>query len=127
MLAANVASVKFDKTINQAVSYVEGLGFDEIKARHEDYEDPAKLVMQGADTVFTPDITATRDGSKYYFEIADRTEAASAVVGKWKLLSALAKMKNGDLKIFVPYGSMKYASEIIESKHIDAELIKLSK
>jgi hypothetical protein len=127
MLAQNLETSKFDKIIEQAISYVEGRGFEEIKARHENYDNPASLVMQGSDTVFTPDITATRNGGKYYFEIADRTEKPTEVVAKWKLMSVLAKMKQGDFKIFVPYGSMKYANEIVERKHIDAELIKLSK
>ncbi len=127
MLAENVASSKFEQSIKQAIGYVQNRGFDNIKARHEDFEAPAGMAMQGTDTVFTPDITAERNGNRYYFEIADRTEPKEQVIGKWKLLSTLAKMKNGDFKIFVPYGSMKYATDIIERKNIDAELIKLAK
>jgi hypothetical protein len=127
MLAENVATGKFEQNIKQAIGYVQNRGFENIKARHEDFDQPAGMAMQGSDVVFTPDITAERRGARFYFEIADRTEAKEQVIGKWKLLSTLAKMKGGDFKIFVPYGSMKYATDIIEKKNIDAELIKLAK
>ena len=127
MLEANLESGKFQKNIDRAVEYVESLGFEDIRARYEGYDEPAVLRMQGSDKTFTPDITATKNGGKYYFEIADRNEDQSEVIGKWKLLATLAEMKDGDLRIFVPYGSMKYTNEILESKNIKAEIIKLTR
>ena len=127
MLQANVESSKYQETINRAVDYVENLGFEDLKARSEGYEAPTSLRLKGSDISFTPDITATKNGAKYYFEIADRTENPTDVVGKWKLMSTLASMKNGDLRIFVPYGSMKYTNDILKNKNIDAEIIKLSR
>lgn len=127
MLEANVESGKYQNNIDRAVGYVENLGFENIRARYEGYEEPASLKMQGKDKSFTPDITAIKNGGKYYFEIADRTENPTEVVGKWKLMSVLAEMKDGDFRIFVPYGSMKYTNEILEGKNIKAEVIKLSK
>jgi len=127
MLQANVESGKYNESMERAVDYVENLGFDNIKARYEGYDDPAGLKMKGKEKTFVPDITATKNGGKYYFEIADRTEKPEEVVGKWKLMSTLAEMKNGDLRIFVPYGSMKYTNDILNKKNITAEVIKLPK
>lgn len=128
MLEANVESGKYQENIDRAVGYVENLGFENIRARYEGYDEPAALKMQGNEKKsFTPDITATKNGGKYYFEIADRTENTTEVVGKWKLMSTLANMKDGDFRIFVPYGSMKYTNEILEKKNIKAEIIKLSR
>ncbi|MGB0177938.1 MAG: hypothetical protein ACPF9D_12285, partial [Owenweeksia sp.] len=111
-----------------AVSFVINRGFEDIKARHDGYSEPATLRMMDAeDKGFIPDITATKNGGKYYFEIANRNEEEKEVVGKWKLMSTLARMKNGDFRIFVPYGSMKYTNEILEKKNIEAEVIKLPK
>lgn len=112
--------------MDQAVNYVKNLSFEDIKARYEDFDEPATLKMKGSDVEFTPDITATKNGAKYYFEIADRTEDQSHVISKWQLLSTLATMKGGDFKIFVPYGSMKYTNDILKSKDIQAEVVKLS-
>lgn len=127
MLQSNVDTGKYQEHIDRAVDYVENLGFENIKARYEGYSEPASLRMQGSDKTFTPDITATKNGGKYYFEVADRGESRNEVVGKWKLMAALAEMKGGDFRIFVPYGSMKYTNEILENKHIKAEIIKLSR
>lgn len=127
MLKANVDSGKYQEVMDRAVDYVENLGFEDIRARHDNYDEPAHLKMKGEDKAFIPDITATKNGGKYYFEIADRTEDETEVIGKWKLMATLAGMKNGDLRIFVPYGSMKYTTEILEKKNIKAEIIKLSR
>lgn len=125
MLQSNVDSGKYQEHIDRAVDYVENLGFENVRARYEGYEEPASLRMQGTGKTFTPDITATKNGGKYYFEIADRGESTSEVVGKWKLMATLAEMKGGDFRIFVPYGSMKYTNDILTNKSIKAEIIKL--
>ncbi len=125
MLQANVETGKYNESMERAVDYVENLGFENIRARYEGYNEPAGLKMKGEQKKFVPDITATKNGGKYYFEIADRNENPQEVVGKWKLMSTLAGMKNGDLRIFVPYGSMKYTNDILAGKNITAEVIKL--
>ncbi len=127
MLQANVESGKYQEHIDRAVDYVENRGFENVRARYEGYDEPASLKMQGKDKSFTPDITATKNGGKYYFEIADRNDDIQEVIGKWKLMSTLAEMKDGDFRIFVPYGSMKYTNDILERKNIKAEIIKLSR
>ncbi len=127
MLQVNVETGKYQSDIEKAVSFVENRGFEDIKARHEGYDEPAGLRMMDQEKEFIPDITATKNGGKYYFEIANRNEEEMEVVGKWKLMSTLAHMKNGDFRIFVPYGSMKYTNEILAKKKIEAEVIKLPK
>lgn len=127
MLQSNVESGKYQEHIDRAVDYVNNLGFENIRARYEGYDEPASLIMQSNGKAFTPDITAMKNGGKYYFEIADRGEIRMEVIGKWKLMATLAKMKGGDFRIFVPYGSMKYTNDIIENKNIKAEIIKLAR
>jgi hypothetical protein len=125
MLQENVKSDKYQDSIEQAINYVKNLNFDDIKARFEGYENPAALKMQNSELEFTPDITASKYGSKYYFEIAERTDDTKEVISKWQLLSTLAKMKGGEFKVFVPYGSMKFTNDILKSKDITAEVVKL--
>lgn len=125
MLQSNVETGKYQEHIDRAVDYVVNLGFENIRARYEGYDEPASLRMQSSDKTFTPDITAMKNGGKYYFEIADRGELRVEVIGKWKLMATLADMKGGNLRIFVPYGSMKYTNDILENKNIKAEIIKL--
>ena len=124
MLQSNVDSGRYQEHIDRAVDHVVNLGFEDIRARYEGYDEPGSLRMQSTGKTFTPDITATKNGGKYYFEIADRAESTTEVVGKWKLMAALADMKGGEFRIFVPYGSMKYTNDILENKHIKAQIIK---
>lgn len=125
MLKASVNSDKYQASIEHALNHVKNLGFEDIQSRHDDYKDPSKLKMKDQEVEFTPDITATKLGAKFYFEIADRTEAQQKVIGKWKLLETLAQMKNGELKIFVPHGCMKYTRDILEKSRINADIIKI--
>lgn len=127
MLQANLETSKFQESIMQATEHVKNMGFENIRSRMEGYDDPATLRMLNEDKTLMPDITATKNEGKFYFEIADRTESKDEVAGKWKMMATLAQMKNGDLRIFVPYGSMKYTSEILEKKAIAATIIKLPK
>ena len=127
MAEAGTGSVKYMEAMDRAVDYVKRLGFEGIRARHEEFDEPAHLKMQGEDKSFVPDITAMKNGGKYYFEIADRSIVETDVVGKWKLMATLASMKGGDLRVFVPYGCMKFTTEILEKKNIKAEIIKLAR
>jgi len=126
MLAGSKVDLKNQEFLTQALQQVEKMGFEEIKACHNDYEEPAAFSLKGEDLTFTPDITASKMGGRYYFEIANRTEDRRLVQGKWKLLETLARMKNGELKIFVPRGSMKFTTEMLALSHIQASLIKLN-
>ncbi|HAD98162.1 MAG TPA: hypothetical protein DCG19_12200, partial [Cryomorphaceae bacterium] len=92
MLQTNVETGKYQSDMEKAVNFVLNRGFEDIKARHGDYEEPATLRMMDQEGGFVPDITATKNGGKYYFEIANRNEDARQVVGKWKLMSTLARM-----------------------------------
>lgn len=125
MLQDSVLTDQYQESIEQALNHVKNSGYNDIRARCEGYDNPSTLKMKDSSEGFTPDITASKFGGKYYFEIANRDEKQVEVISKWKLLSTLATMKQGELKIFVPYGSMKYASEIVKNKDIKAELIKL--
>lgn len=126
MLQESKQEAKNKEFLDRAISQVKNMGYDEIKACHEDYEDPAAFSLKGEDVKFRPDITANKMGGKYYFEIADRTENSRLVRGKWKLLETLAKMKNGELKIFVPRGCMKFTNTLLAETQIQASIIKLS-
>jgi len=83
------------------------------------------LIGKTNDVNFIPDITATKNDKKGYFEIAKKVKDTSQLVNKWKLLATLAEMKNGDFHIFVPHGHMKFTREILTDYGINAEVVKL--
>lgn len=120
-----VKDSKHQEAMQSAVNYVKNMGFEEVRARLEGYDSPATLKMKDKDREFTPDITGEKNGARYYFEIADRNDQRQDVVSKWKLLNTLAAMKQGSLRVFVPYGSMKFTNDVLGVLDPNIEIIKL--
>lgn len=125
MLVDNRNPKTYEKYLREVVSSLETKGYETIRAELPDYAPPTGLVSRQDDTVYVPDITAIRHGSKYYFEIARKTDQVAKLVGKWKLLAKLAALKNGDFAIFVPRGQMAFTRQIIVSNNIQAEVHKM--
>lgn len=125
MLQTQEKTSKEEKLLKKIVEKLENLGYEDIKADVEGYEVPSKLIRQNDDIEFIPDITATLNGRKYYFEIARKTKEEVKLVGKWKLLMTLAEMKEGGFKVFVPHGQMKFTKELMKNHNIDFELEKI--
>lgn len=125
MLKENREADVYDEKIEQAVESLQKQGYENIKADLENYELPAKLIRQEDNTEFVPDITATLNNRKGYFEIAKKTEDQRELVSKWRLLSVLANMKNGSFQIFVPHGHMRFTEQILAQNNITAKLVKM--
>ncbi len=101
-------------------------GYKDIRANLEDYDTPSKLSRAGEDDeAFIPDITGVLNGRKSYFELALKTDKVRPVVTKWKLLSNMAKFKNGKLFLIVPRGHFAFTSRLLNKYPIQAEVIKL--
>jgi hypothetical protein len=107
------------------VVHLENRGYDSIKADHPDYESPSKFIQKGSDDPVIPDVTAQRNGSKYYFEIAQKTDNQDSLVSKWKLLSTMAHIKKSQFKVFVPHGSMQFTRRILKANNIDAGVVSI--
>ncbi len=112
--------------IHTAIHYLENKGYEQIRADLDDYEKPARLTRQGTDEGYVPDITARKNGGKFYFDVvtANKDEHLHTV-GKWRLLSTLAEHRNGKLMLFVPYGKMNFTNRILQDNNIEAEVMKI--
>lgn len=108
--------------IKTVVNQLESKGYENIKADIDEYDTPASYTNKSTNTQFVPDITATKDGSKYYFEIAMKTDEQTKLAGKWRLLATLAEMKNGMLKIFAPHGQMAFTNRLLKKHNINCEV-----
>ncbi len=119
---------KYNRLMSSAVNMLENQGFEKIKADLEDYERPSTLSQRNGDVSYTPDITAFRREGKCYFEIVTKDKKnrdEEVVVGKWKLLSTLAQMRNGSFFLLVPRGTMRFATQTLAKYNIDADILKL--
>lgn len=126
MLQESRSNKKFDELIQSALKRVEAKGYEEVKSVAEGYENPFHYQLKNSEVQYIPDITAQNSRGKFYFEIAQRTDDVSHIVSKWKLLSTMAKMKNGNLTILIPYGQNRFAEQIINEHDIDAKMVKMN-
>lgn len=127
MLYTRKNTDEYNALANFVIKYAEKSGYEDIKADFSGYDSPAALTMMNEDITLTPDFTAKRGDRKFYFELAIKNEEDQAIlISKWKALEAIAKMKGGDLRLFVPRGSYKFAAELIQDHNIDAKLTKIA-
>ncbi|MCC9168601.1 hypothetical protein [Pontibacter harenae] len=129
MLQIRKQTHNYDSYAEQIINYAQKAGYKEIKADFTGYDSPASLTMISQNMTLTPDFSAKRGDNKYYFELVVKNqddEALNTLVSKWKVLESIAKMKGGDLMLFVPHGSYKFATELIQNHGIDAKLTKMT-
>lgn len=129
MLYTRKKNDDYNSLAEKIINYAERSGYEDIKADFAGYDSPASLTMVNKDVSLTPDFSAKRGEKKFYFELAlknENDEERRKLVSKWKALESVAKMKGGDLRLFVPHGSYKYITELIQNHGIDAQLIKMN-
>ena len=56
--------------LQQSVEHLEARGFNNIKVDMEGYETPKSYLKKSSGNSVTPDITATKNGIKYFFDIS---------------------------------------------------------
>ncbi|WP_421879338.1 hypothetical protein [Marinoscillum sp.] len=125
MLQQTRSKISYDEVLANVIDKVKKQGYDNIRADLSDYEAPHQLIGKTNNVNFTPDVTATKNEGKAYFEISTKMDDPNDLVNKWKLLETLANMKNGTFQIYVPHGHMKFTQELIKDHNIHAELLKI--
>ena len=125
MLIAARQEETYESTVKKAIEVIERQGFKNIKADIPGYEAPAQLVRQQDQTIFQPDLTATKNGAKSYFEISSKNDDELDMIGKWKLLSQLARIKNGSFQILIPRGELSFTRRMLERHNIEAPMIRM--
>lgn len=129
MLYSEKNTEEYNDIVDKVIKYAKKSGFEDIKADFSGYENPASINMVNKEIKFTPDFSAKKGEKKFYFELAvknDNEEEQRSLISKWKALEQIAKMKGGELSLFVPHGSYKYATDLIEENNIEATLKKLN-
>lgn len=113
------------KFIQDTITYLENLGYENIKADIDGYETPTSFVKKGSDITITPDIVAEKANRKHYFDIALKSEAPKLLKSKWRFLEVLSRMKNHRFKLITKRGHYKFANEMLQDLNLDKNLIKL--
>jgi len=113
--------------LKESLTYLENLGFENIKADIEGYETPKSYLKKGngSEVSITPDIVAEKAGRKHYFEIGIKSEEPTLLKSKWRFLDVLTRMKDDRFKIITRRGHYKFAQDMLDDLNLDKNLIKL--
>ena len=111
--------------IKESVTYLEHLGFENIKADVEGFESPKSYIKQDGAIKITPDITATKRTRKYYFEISLKSDKPRLLKSKWRFLDVLSRMNDHRFRIITTKGHYKFTNDILNDINLHKTLIKL--
>lgn len=117
---------KYSEVLNTSLTYLENIGFENIKADAEGYETPKSYHKKGSDINITPDIVAEKEGRKHYFELSLKSDKTRLLKSKWLFLNTLSAMNSSRFKIITTRGHYKFTNEMLEDINLtDKKLIKL--
>lgn len=124
--------VKADKEqhqdlLEQSIQHLESRGFDNIKADMTGFETPKSYIVKRTGEPVTPDITATKDGLKYLFDISLKSEMPTLLKSKWLLLDTLSRMQSNRFRIITFKGHYRFTDTLLsELKLGNKEPIKIT-
>lgn len=112
--------------VNEAISYLEDRGYENIKADVPGFETPKSFLKRGSEIKITPDIVAERDGQKYIFELSLKSKKPRLLKSKWLFLDMLTRMKSQKFKILTTRGHYKFTNDTLDSIDLaDKKYIKI--
>lgn len=115
-----------EEFLKKSVDYLENTGFENIKADISGFETPKSYSGKNGDVELTPDIVATKNGLKYYFDISLKSEKKSLLKTKWVFLDTLSRMKSDKFKIITTRGHYKFTDMLFDELNFSAKkLIKI--
>ena len=116
---------KYADELNQSISYLENLGYSNIKADIEGYESPKSYHKKGSNINVTPDIVAEKEGRKHVFDLSLKSHKPRLLKSKWLFLNTLSQIKSFRFRLITTRGHYKFTNETIDDINLDT--IKLLK
>lgn len=118
--------VKYKDILENSVTYLEQHGFENIKADTEGYETPKSYTKRGSNISITPDIVATKEGEKHYFDISLKSERPKILKSKWLFLNTLTTLKSSHFRLITTRGHYKFTTEMLNDINLaNKKLIKI--
>ena len=97
---------------------MEARGFNNIKADMEGFESPKSYIKKSTGNPVTPDITATKNGRKYLFDISLKSEKPTMLKSKWVFLDTLSRMKSNRFRIITFRGHYKFTDTLLQELNL---------
>ena len=119
------AAVSKDTFTTTVVDWAKSRRFSDIKANVEGHDSPTAYSKPGEESPYVPDVTGIKLGVKSYFEVAMKSEDTERSIRKWKLLSTLAEMRNGNLFLFAPKGHKAFVDNVVKERNLKATVMSI--
>ena len=117
---------KHSDILENSITYLENRGFENIKADLDGYETPKSYTKSGSDISITPDVVATKEGRKYYFDISLKSTKPILLKSKWLFLNTLSKINASRFKVITVRGHYKYTQDMLDAVNLTQKhLIKI--
>ncbi|QNK77432.1 hypothetical protein H7F37_15220 [Winogradskyella sp. PAMC22761] len=118
--------IKYTDELSNSITYLENLGYSNIKADLKGYESPKSYHKKGSDINVTPDIVAEKEGRKHIFDLSLKSEKPRLLKSKWLFLSTLSKIKSYRFRLITTRGHYKFTYETIDAINLDnIKLLKI--
>lgn len=112
--------------IKKTVVYLEGKGYQNIKANIEGYECPKGFTLKSQDLQIIPDIVAdTKGGKTQYIEVGMKSESPRLLKSKWKFLKTISEMKNRGFGVISHRGHYTFADQIMKEIEMPKKSIRI--
>ena len=117
---------KYAEELSHSISYLENLGYSNIKADMEGYESPKSYLKKGSDIEITPDIVAEKEGRKHIFDLSLKSQKPRLLKSKWLFLNTLSQIKSYRFRLITKRGHYKFTNETIDDINLDTvKLLKI--
>ena len=117
---------KYTAELSTSISYLENLGYSNIKADLEGYETPKSYHKKGSDIDVTPDIVAEKEGRKHIFDLSLKSEKPRLLKSKWLFLNTLSQLKSYRFRLITMKGHYKFTNETVDAINLDTvKLLKI--
>lgn len=99
--------------LQKSIAHLENRGFDNIKADMSGYECPKSYIKKSSGNSVTPDITASKNGIKYLFDLSLKSEKPTLLKSKWLFLDTLSRMRSNRFRIITFRGHYKFTDTML--------------
>ncbi|GMN04792.1 hypothetical protein MTsPCn5_01800 [Croceitalea sp. MTPC5] len=112
--------------LEQSISHLQFKGFENIKADIPGYDTPKTFKSKRSGVEVTPDISATKNGKKYFFDISLKSTKVDLLKSKWLLLDTFSRLKTNRFKIITTRGHLKFTRDLLNDIQLSQkEFIKI--
>ena len=116
----------YKKELKDSINYLKNLGFDNIKADAEGYDNPKSYIKKNSGIAITPDIIAEKNGIKHIFDLSLKTVKPRLLKSKWLFLNTLSQIKSYKFNLITVRGHYSFSNKAVSTINLDnIKMIKL--